>query len=376
MKLTGNSKLAEESQELIKNHIYEIKGDQLCESPVVTVCILTYNHKEFIEQAINGTLIQKINFPYEILIGDDCSTDGTTEIIRKYQNQYPDKIRLLVSDRNLWQPLPNIATGLMGIALLQACRGKYIAICEGDDYWTDPLKLQKQVDFLEANPEYSGAFHQIQVLEEDGTWGDPLKGLQNLGNRLDVTLEDCISNTPPFHTSSFLFRRDRLHLPQDFSRYSSGDMSLYVILSSQGKFRRIPENMSVYREHPGGITKKSAAHRDIVLLLLNRLYMFTSLRNYLYPKGYENFSLLIDSMYETIARILLDRANLKNLPKYVSTILKCTSISQRTKILTKMAIFFITQTLSYLIFRFKCLVPRKLKDSIRYLIGNYQQNIK
>ena len=83
MKLTGNSKLAEESQELIKNHIYEIKGDQLCESPVVTVCILTYNHKEFIEQAINGTLIQKINFPYEILIGDDCSTDGTTEIIRK-----------------------------------------------------------------------------------------------------------------------------------------------------------------------------------------------------------------------------------------------------------------------------------------------------
>ena len=335
----------------------------------VSVSMITYNHEKFISQAVESILMQKVSFDYEIVIGEDCSTDNTRQILLNYQKKYPDKIHLLLPEKNLGAQENSRNT-------LQACRGQYIAALEGDDYWTDPLKLQKQVDFLEANPEYSGAFHQIQILEQDGSSGDPLKGLQNLGNRLDVTLEDCISNTPPFHTSSFLFRRDRLHLPQDFSRYSSGDMSLYVILSSQGKFRRIPENMSVYREHPGGITKKSAAHRDIVLLLLNRLYMFTSLRNYLYPKGYENFSLLIDSMYETIARILLDRANLKNLPKYVSTILKCTSISQRTKILTKMAIFFITQTLSYLIFRFKCLVPRKLKDSIRYLIGNYQQNIK
>ena len=337
--------------------------------PLLSVCLITYNHVNFIKQAVDGVLMQKVDFAWELIIADDFSTDGTREIVLEYKNKYPDLIKLILQEKN-------VGAAQNFIDLITAPKSKYIAYFEGDDYWTDALKLQKQVDFLEVNPEYSGAFHQIQVLEQDGSWGDPLKGLQNLGNRLDVTLEDCISNTPPFHTSSFLFRRDRLHLPQDFSRYSSGDMSLYVILSSQGKFRRIPENMSVYREHPGGITKKSAAHRDIVLLLPNRLYMFTSLRNYLYPKGYENFSLLIDSMYETIARILLDRANLKNLPKYVSTILKCTSISQRTKILTKMAIFFITQTLSYLIFRFKCLVPRKLKDSIRYLIGNYQQNIK
>jgi glycosyltransferase involved in cell wall biosynthesis len=343
---------------------------------MVSVALVAFNHKQYINQSLESILAQETNFPYEIVISDDCSTDGTTDILRDYQVRYPKKIRLILAKRNLWKALPDMATSpTCNIAILGACRGKYIAICEGDDYWTDPLKLQKQVDFLEMHPKYSGAFHQTQLLEEDSTWGDPLRWWQDLGERLDITFEDTISTRPPFHTSSFLFRRDRLSLPKDFSRYVSGDMALFVILSSQGNFRRIPEYMSVYRKHPGGITETSA-HKDVVRLLLNRLYLFTSLRNYLYPQGYENFNLLIDSMYESLAIILLDRTNIKNLPKYVSIILKCTSISLRTKILTKMAIFFIAQTLNYFIFRIKCLVPRRLKDSIRYLIGNYQQDIR
>lgn len=252
MKLTENSKLAEESQELIKNLIHEIKGDQLCESPIVTVCILTYAHKEFIEQAINGALIQKINFPYEILIGDDCSTDGTNEIIRKYQNQYPDKIRLLVSDRNLWQPLPNIATGLMGIALLQACRGKYIALCEGDDYWTDPLKLQKQVDFLEANPDFAICFHNVAIINEDYPERNRLNN-DDLTPEIS-TLDNLLEGNNYIATCSAVIKTNLIqNLPDWFTSLPFGDYGLYLIAARHGKIKYINNVMSVYRIHPGGI---------------------------------------------------------------------------------------------------------------------------
>ena len=116
-------------------------------TPIVSLLLLTYNHSEFIAQAINSILEQKVNFDYEILIGDDCSSDGTCEIVDSYAKKYPNLIKTIRSEQNVGA-LRNEKR------LMEASQGKYIAFLEGDDYWVDQFKLQKQVDFLEANPDY------------------------------------------------------------------------------------------------------------------------------------------------------------------------------------------------------------------------------
>ena len=122
-------------------------------NPKVSVCMVTYNQENFIAQAIECALMQKTDFDYEIVIGEDCSTDRTREVVVDYQKKHPDKIKTLLHPYNLG---PVHSPGKNNfIKTLKICKGRYIALCEGDDYWTDPLKLQKQVDFLEANPEYS-----------------------------------------------------------------------------------------------------------------------------------------------------------------------------------------------------------------------------
>src|SRR5271157_2282730 len=112
---------------------------------LVSVFMITYNHEKFVGQAIESIVTQKVNFDFELIIGEDCSTDNTLDICNKYAKQYPDIIKLFPSEKNY---------GMMGntVRVLYACTGKYIAMCEGDDYWCDPYKLQKQIDFLEANP--------------------------------------------------------------------------------------------------------------------------------------------------------------------------------------------------------------------------------
>ena len=116
-------------------------------SPLVSVIIPAYNHELYIAQAIEGVLQQEVDFPYELVIGEDYSTDATREIVLEHQKKYPDIIRVITSDKNVGGIENSTRT-------LQACRGKYLAYCEGDDYWHHPLKLQKQVDFLESNPDY------------------------------------------------------------------------------------------------------------------------------------------------------------------------------------------------------------------------------
>ena len=131
-------------------------------TPLVSICCITYNHASFIRKCLDGFLMQQTTFPIEILIHDDCSTDGTTEIIREYEAKYPDLIFPLYEEENQYQQGKAAEIDFYNY---RRARGKYIAYCEGDDYWTDPLKLQKQVDFMEANPEYSVCFHDFQVYD-------------------------------------------------------------------------------------------------------------------------------------------------------------------------------------------------------------------
>jgi hypothetical protein len=132
------------------------------------------------------------------------------------------------------------------------CNGKYIAECEGDDYWTDPLKLQKQVDFLENNPDYSGCFHNTMFVDET-TLDKTLRPWKKYEKTI-FALEDIISRYALFHTTSFMFRKELLFSPSWITKIVSGDLALFSIIASQGPLYRIDEYMSVYRKNVGGVT--------------------------------------------------------------------------------------------------------------------------
>lgn len=211
------------------------------ESPKVSVCMITYNHAPYIAQAIESVLMQETDFPVELVIGEDCSTDNTRAIVREYGERYPDRIRVLLPDRNLGM-IPNF------VATMDACNGQYIALLEGDDYWTDPLKLQRQVDFLEAHPECSMCFHNVALLHQNG-----LEGLKRLpGAGAELTIEDLLLANP-VSTCSVVFRHAPVEeLPEWYFELIMGDWSLWVLLAQRGKLSYIDQVMGVYRVHQGG----------------------------------------------------------------------------------------------------------------------------
>lgn len=132
-------------------------------TPLVSISCITYNHAHYIKDALEGFLMQQTNFPFEVLIHDDCSTDGTDKIIREYAERYPDIIKPMYETVNQYSQGKPIGSMIWNIP---RAKGKYIAICEGDDYWSDALKLQKQVDFLEANPSYGLCFTDFNIKNE------------------------------------------------------------------------------------------------------------------------------------------------------------------------------------------------------------------
>jgi glycosyltransferase involved in cell wall biosynthesis len=215
--------------------------------PLVSISCITYNQKEFIEQALDSFLMQKTDFPYEILIGDDYSTDGTREIVVNYQKKFPDKIRLISSDKNVGR-VENI------LKVFDSVLGKYIAICEGDDYWTDPLKLQKQVDFMESNEKFSTCAHQT-LTKYDFQVEEETQFYIGKTNKNILTVRDFLDKIP-FHTSSILFRKSLLNL-SPLIQYPAlvRDHPLMIILSTFGPIKLLPDIMSVYRKNKKGVSE-------------------------------------------------------------------------------------------------------------------------
>ncbi|MEL6535478.1 MAG: glycosyltransferase [Bacteroidota bacterium] len=217
------------------------------ESPLLSVLIIAYNHASYIEQTILGALAQKTSFDFEIVVGDDASPDGTQAIIRKYAKEHPGKIRPFCYEVN---------QGLMGkynfTKTLSECRGKYVALVEGDDYWTDPNKLEEQVLFLESNPDYSFSFHQVDIITE---------GQFDYDHRIyaeavqDATTSDILG-AHFIPTLSLVFHKKYVDpLPDFYWKVPSGDIVIELVLSLFGKARYFPKSMGVYRNHSQGITK-------------------------------------------------------------------------------------------------------------------------
>ena len=215
---------------------------------IVTVLTLTYNHEPYIRQCLDGIVMQQTNFKFELLIHDDASTDGTANIIREYESKYPDIIKPIYQKENQYSKKVPIGVTY----LYPRAKGKYIALCEGDDYWTDPLKLQKQVDFLEANPEYVMCSHRFkQYIQNEHSFIDD--GYLNIHSDVVYDLDSLIDGFRYPHTLTVLFRRSALNL-NIYCKYAIPiDIILFYHLLQKGKGMMLKDDSAVYRIHNKGV---------------------------------------------------------------------------------------------------------------------------
>lgn len=214
----------------------------MIENPVVvSICCLTYNQEPYIRRCLDGFLIQKTNFSFEILIHDDASTDGTADIIREYEKKHPHIIKPIFQTENQYSKGIKISLTYQ----FPRSEGKYVAMCEGDDYWTDPYKLQKQVDFMEANPDYSLVYHKVNELWQESNTIKP-EDLNQANEELTYTLLDLAKGNF-IHTPSVLFRKSSLDILNLKSSSKIIDYYLWMLCAQKGNIKYLPEIMAVYR---------------------------------------------------------------------------------------------------------------------------------
>lgn len=251
-------------------------------SVLVSISCIAYNQEKYIAQAIEGFLLQRTNFKYEILIHDDASTDRTADIIREYEHKFPDIIKPVYQTVNQYSQGIKVGTKYN----LPRAQGKYIAFCEGDDYWIDPLKLQKQVDYMEKHPECSMCFHAVQVVKNDRRpTGRIIKPY--VEDRI-VPIEDLIVGGGAFLSmNSIVYPRRCMENPPDFYLQAPvGDAPLTLYLASQGTVCYFKDVMSAYRTGVAGswISRVSSSRakevevRTRIIDMTNEFNKFTEYR--------------------------------------------------------------------------------------------------
>lgn len=231
-------------------------------NPLVSICCITYNHENYISDAIESFFMQKTDFPFEIIIHDDASTDATADIIRKYERKYPDIIKPIYQTENQYSK-----GGKVTFFTFKAARGKYIALCEGDDYWIDPLKLQKQITEMEKHPECYISFHPAIQRWVDGNRNDSIFGFYSDKTTI-FSAEDVIMGGGGFmHTGSIVL--NRLAIPRIISFFdiaqeaSIGDYYIQVLGAEHGGALYLSDVMSVYRSGiPGSWSERMDSDPD------------------------------------------------------------------------------------------------------------------
>lgn len=228
-------------QEIMKNW----RGDK--DTPVVGICCITYNHEKYIGEAIDSFLMQETDFPFEIFIDDDCSPDNTADVIRAYSEKYPNIINANLRAKN-------VGANQNSTENMQRAKGKYIAFCEGDDYWINPLKLQKQYEALENHSECSFAGHDTNLITHDNKYickhsKGRISENWHTGIKNNREALSAIWSVP--HTSAMFVRKEHLDF-QYFEKTKNklgGDYLLFVLLCSKGNLYYINDQMSAYRKH-------------------------------------------------------------------------------------------------------------------------------
>jgi glycosyltransferase involved in cell wall biosynthesis len=222
----------------------------------VSVVVTTYNHRSYIEQAIQSALMQEGSLDYEIIIIDDCSTDGTREIVQDLHRRHPERIRLILSPTNK-NDSRNFARAI------ETATSRYIAFLEGDDYWTSPHKLQKQVDFLDRHVECATCFHNVLELWDDGRVV-PHNGADH---KVISGMEDLLAGNF-MATVSVMFRRGLFGaFPEWFFHMPIGDWPLHILNTQHGQIGYIPEIMASYRIHANGLWSKRSRRQKLETVL-------------------------------------------------------------------------------------------------------------
>ena len=252
-------------------------------SPIVSIICLTFNQEQYVRDCLEGFLSQQTTFPYEVLIYDDASTDLTPDIIREYVAKYPSIFKPTFYTTN------NYSRGLGFVGLytgIKEAKGKYVAYCEGDDYWTDPHKLQKQVSFLDTNLKYSVCAHETRVIC-DNNRNCVVQLFSKLNSysfisldKQTYTFDDALAGNI-FHVSSMMYRNQVIDLPPWISRISACDMVLFKMLAREGDIYVMSDTMSVYRNHSDSLTSSFKEYTSVirfyelsikVLRLMNRYW--------------------------------------------------------------------------------------------------------
>lgn len=220
-------------------------------SPLVTIFCTTYNHSKFLKECFEGLLSQKVSFPVEILVHDDASTDDTPSIINEYQKKYPSVFKVIFQKENQYAQGAKILVDFM----FPVARGKYIAICEGDDFWRDPEKLQMQIEFLEANPDFSLSFTDVSVQRgeifhesEHAQYHEKI-----LANRTEFTIHDLMKDNFIPTCTMVLKKESFENCPGWVRMLPFFDWALGLLSSKNGKINYIPKKTSVYRVHESGV---------------------------------------------------------------------------------------------------------------------------
>jgi glycosyltransferase involved in cell wall biosynthesis len=289
--------------------------------PKVSVHIVTYNHENFIQKALDSALEQITHFQYEIVIGEDCSTDQTRQIIKTYATCYPSKIRALLPQQNLGRGGENNY-----LATLAVCRGQYIAFLEGDDYWTEPQKLQIQADYLDAHPDVIGCFHDAMIVDSEG---NPLNqqwqrnyNCPNAGQATRFNQTGCLhSLRSTYPKCTLMIRQSAIESLPDWFIQSPNDFAMDVLITEYGDLAYLPINVGAYRIHAGGIWQGQSEFKQTLELFfrLKLLYDVPELR----AKHNEILRFLIDAHLERI-NTLLDM-NPRPVAKVVSRLLRATN---------------------------------------------------
>lgn len=292
------------------------------EKPLVSINCITYNQEDFIEETIKSFLMQKTTFKFEVLIHDDASTDKTPDIIRAYENKYPDIIKAIYQVENQYSKGVKVAD-----INFQRAQGEFMAICEGDDYWTHPEKLQKQVDYLVNNPKCGFTFHASVIVDENGKEVGKVHPYKS--SRIAKT-SDIIKNGGGFlATNSMVFRTPLMkNPPQYYKKSAIGDYPIQMYLSTKEYGYYLNEEMSAYRtgvstswsgqNMRSGDFKKKIKHNENSILMLkmfneandykysgaiNKRVDILEMANLLYKTSDSNFNIKQSQYYQSLSMI-------------------------------------------------------------------------
>jgi len=307
-------------KEIMKNW----KGD--IKTPIVSICTITYNHESYIEEALDSFLMQNTDFPFEIIIDDDCSSDKTADIIKEYKKKFPNIININLRKKNIGM-VKNWTKNI------QRGKGKYLALCEGDDYWLVSNKLQLQVDFLENNLNYSMCCCSCENYDETNKI---LKGIfPNIKKEQNFNLKDLFQNNI-CKTATVMYRNTKIEFPKNYSIFTLADWPLHMIYADKGKIKYIPNVVARYRIHENGVWTQSSAIKKIDGIV----YMLQEMNKYFKNKYYKETNDSIGNLFKEKTNIYLSLHLYEDAIKSFEKVKKSRNITFYDKLIFKLGINF------------------------------------